>query len=240
MSRTADTGAADTGLVDTDRADTAAPAPGAAVPVTEVAGGAPGVRAPDPRRGRPRSAAADTAIVEAVLSMIEDGVSIGEMSMERIAREAGVGKATVYRRWPGKSALMLDVMRSLDTDIPPPAGASVRDDLVGIIEFLRIRGLAKRNSALLRTVVTHVKAQPALWREYHETVLQARREVLLSVLRRGMARGEIRTDRDIDLLADLFVGPVLSRAVLHEWADLPEGLAEEIVDTVLDGVRPRA
>lgn len=131
-------------------------------------------------------------------------------------------------------------MRSLDTDIPPPAGESVRDDLVGIIEFLRIRGLAKRNSALLRTIVTHVKAQPVLWREYHETVVQARREVLLSVLRRGMACGEIRTDRDIDLLADLFVGPVLSRAVLHEWADLPEGLAEEIVDTVLYGVRPRA
>ncbi|MFH9422885.1 TetR/AcrR family transcriptional regulator [Streptomyces sp. NPDC017529] len=193
----------------------------------------------DPRRGRPRNAAADTAIIEAVLHLIEDGVSIGELSMERIARQAGVGKATVYRRWPGKSELMLDVMRSLDTDIPPPAGESVRDDLVGIIEFLRIRGLAKRNSALLRTVVTHVKAQPALWREYHETVVQARREVLLSVLRRGMERGEIRTDRDTDLLADLFVGPVLSRALLHEWADLPEGLAEEIVDTVLDGVRPR-
>ncbi|MFK8846291.1 TetR/AcrR family transcriptional regulator [Streptomyces sp. Ac-502] len=200
---------------------------------------APDPHAEGPRRGRPRSAAADTAIIEAVLRMIEDGVSIGELSMEGIAREAGVGKATVYRRWPGKSALMLDVMRSLDTDVPPPAGVSVRDDLVGIIEFLRIRGLAKRNSALLRTVVTHVKAQPALWREYHETVVQARREVLLSVLRRGRERGEVRTDRDIDLLADLFVGPVLSRAVLHEWADLPEGLAEEIVDTVLDGVRPR-
>ncbi|MFI2234913.1 TetR/AcrR family transcriptional regulator [Streptomyces chrestomyceticus] len=227
MSGTAATGATDAlGVTDatgTGRADGAQ----AAAP------------APDPRRGRPRSPAADTAIIEAVLRMIEEGVSIGELSMERIAREAGVGKATVYRRWPGKSALMLDVMRSLDTDIPPPAGVSVRDDLVGIIEFLRIRGLAKRNSALLRTVVTHVKAQPALWREYHETVVQARREVLLSVLRRGRESGEVRTDRDIDLLADLFVGPVLSRAVLHEWADLPEGLAEEIVDTVLEGVRPR-
>ncbi|MEU6964124.1 TetR/AcrR family transcriptional regulator [Streptomyces chrestomyceticus] len=224
MNGTAATDATDaTDATGTDRADGAQ----AAAPAS------------DPRRGRPRSPAADTAIIEAVLRMIEDGVSIGELSMERIAREAGVGKATVYRRWPGKSALMLDVMRSLDTDIPPPAGVSVRDDLVGIIEFLRIRGLAKRNSALLRTVVTHVKAQPALWREYHETVVQARREVLLSVLRRGRECGEVRTDRDIDLLADLFVGPVLSRAVLHEWADLPEGLAEEIVDTVLEGVRPR-
>ncbi|MFJ8672834.1 TetR/AcrR family transcriptional regulator [Streptomyces sp. NPDC093589] len=190
------------------------------------------------RRGRPRSAAADTAIIEAVLRMIEDGASIGELSMERIAREAGVGKATVYRRWRGKSALMLDVMRSLDAPPLPPSGRSVRDDLVALLEFLRRRGLAKRNSALLRTVVSHVQAQPELWAEYHETVIRARHEALLEVLRRGMANGEIRADHDIETIADLFVGPMLARAVLHEWKELPDGLAEDIVDMVLEGVRP--
>ncbi|MFH8405995.1 TetR/AcrR family transcriptional regulator [Streptomyces sp. NPDC018019] len=242
MNRTAGTGAAAARehRHHREHREDAGAGPDAGAAAGHAPGPAPGpdTHAPDPRRGRPRNAAADTAIIEAVLRMIEDGVPIGELSMERIAREAGVGKATVYRRWPGKSELMLDVMRSLDTDIPPPAGESVRDDLVGIIEFLRIRGLAKRNSALLRTVVAHVKAQPELWREYHETVVRARREVLLSVLRRGMAQGEIRTDRDVDLLAELFVSPMLSRALLHEWTELPEGLAEEIVDTVLDGVRP--
>ncbi|WP_407553461.1 TetR/AcrR family transcriptional regulator [Streptomyces sp. Pv4-95] len=197
----------------------------------------PGPVAPE-RRGRPRSAAADTAIIEAVLRLIENGASIGELSMEGIAREAGVGKATVYRRWPGKSALMLDVMRSLDTPSPPPAGLSVRDDLILLLEFLRRRGLAKRNSALLRTVVSHVQAQPELWAEYHETVVRARHEALLAVLRRGMANGEIRTDHDVETVADLFVGPMLARAILHEWKELPDGLAEEIVDMVLEGVRP--
>jgi AcrR family transcriptional regulator len=191
------------------------------------------------RRGRPRSAAADTAIIEAVLRMIEDGASIGELSMERIAREAGVGKATVYRRWPGKNALMLDVMRSLDAPSPPPAGVSVRDDLVALLEFLRRRGLAKRNSAVLRTVVSHVQSQPDLWAEYHRTVVRARHQALLTVLRRGMANGEIRTDHDIETVADLFVGPMLARALLHEWRELPVGLAEDIVDMVLEGVRPR-
>lgn len=209
---------------------------------TEV--GAADVRPAEPggpapvRRGRPRSAAVDTAIIEAVLRMIEDGASIGELSMERIAREAGVGKATVYRRWPGKSALMLDVMRSLDEPSPPLNGASLRDDLVSLLEFLRRRGLAKRNSALLRTVVSHVQAQPELWAEYHETVVRARHEALLAVLRRGVADGEIRADRDVETIADLFVGPMLARAILHEWKELPEGLAEDIVDMVLEGVRP--
>ncbi|MFF4950219.1 TetR/AcrR family transcriptional regulator [Streptomyces chattanoogensis] len=199
--------------------------------------GQPGQPAPE-RRGRPRSAAADSAIIEAVLHLLEEGASIGDLSMERIARQAGVGKATVYRRWPGKSALMLDVMRSLD--IPPPQlnGDSVRDDLVALLEFLRRRGLAKRSSALLRTIVSHVQAQPELWAEYHETVVRARHEALLAVLRRGVARGEIRADHDIGTIADLFVGPMLARAILHDWKELPEGLAEDIVDMVLEGVRP--
>ncbi|BDH10584.1 MULTISPECIES: TetR/AcrR family transcriptional regulator [Streptomyces] len=207
---------------------------------SEVAAGErPGPAAPE-RRGRPRSAAADSAIIEAVLRLIEDGVSIGELSMERIAREAGVGKATVYRRWSGKSALMLDVMRSLDVPSPPLDGTSVRDDLVALLEFLRRRGLAKRSSALLRTVVSHVQAQPELWAEYHETVVRARHEALLGVLRRGVANGEIRTDHDLETIADLFVGPMLARAILHEWKELPESLSADIVDMVLEGVRPGA
>ncbi|MFC9740375.1 TetR/AcrR family transcriptional regulator [Streptomyces noursei] len=192
------------------------------------------------RRGRPRSAAADSAIVEAVLRLIEEGVPIAELSMERIAREAGVGKATLYRRWSGKSALLVDVMRSMDVPCPPLEGVSVRDDLVRLLEFLHRRGLAKRSSAVLRTVVSHVEAQPELWAEYHETVVRARHEVLLGVLRRGVATGEIRADRDLDTLAALFVGPMLARALLHEWQQLPEGLAEDVVDTVLEGVRPPA
>ncbi|MFH9228824.1 TetR/AcrR family transcriptional regulator [Streptomyces lydicus] len=206
-------------------------------PEVAAAGTRPGPAAPG-RRGRPRSAAADSAIIEAVLRLIEDGVSIGDLSMERIAREAGVGKATVYRRWPGKSALMLDVMRSLDAQGPRLDGASVRDDLVSLLEFLRRRGLARRSSALLRTVVAHVQTQPELWAEYHDTVVRARHEALLDVLRRGMANGEIRTDRDPETLADLFVGPLLARALLHEWKELPEGFAADVVDMVLEGVRP--
>ncbi|MEU5609421.1 TetR/AcrR family transcriptional regulator [Streptomyces sparsogenes] len=200
-----------------------------------TASGCAGARLP----GRPRSAAADAAIIEAALRLIEEGATIGELSIERIAREAGVGKATVYRRWSGKEALMIDVMRSLEEPNPRPAGASVRDDLVTLLELMRRRGLAKRNSALLRTVVTQMHANQELWRAYDAHVIAARREMLYEVLRRGMARGEIRGDLDLELLADLFTGPMLSRVILHEWKALPEGLAETIVDTVLEGVRPR-
>ncbi|WP_414726377.1 TetR/AcrR family transcriptional regulator [Streptomyces sp. 796.1] len=240
----------------TDAATASAPAPDPVV----AAAGAPGPRRaatatavagdgldalPEPagggageRRGRPRSAAADTAIVETVLRLLEEGATVADLSMERIAREAGVGKATVYRRWSGKPALMLDVMQALDSDTPAPTGASVRDDLVQMLESMRRRGLAKRQSALVRTVLTQVKAQPELWDAYHTNVIQKRQQVMREILTRGMASGEIRADEDVDFVAELFVGPMLSRVLLHEWQELPEGLAERIVDTVLDGVRP--
>ncbi|MFK4265364.1 TetR/AcrR family transcriptional regulator [Streptomyces milbemycinicus] len=187
--------------------------------------------------GRPRSAAVDAAIIEATLRLIEEGATIGELSIEGIAREAGVGKATVYRRWSGKDALLIDVVRSLEEPSRPALGVSVRDDLVTILERMRRRGLAKRSSALLRTVLTQMHANRKLWRAYEDHVIAARREVMYEVLRRAMANGEIRDDLDVELIADLFTGPMLSRTILHERKALPEGLAETIVDTVLKGVR---
>ncbi|MEU5423755.1 TetR/AcrR family transcriptional regulator [Streptomyces sp. NPDC020667] len=165
---------------------------------------------------------------------------MGELSMERIAREAGVGKATLYRRWAGKEELMLDVLRSMDDAVPELPGTSARDDLVVLLELLRRRGLAKRSSAVLRTVISQVQAHPRLWKEYHRTVILARRATVRTVLRRGVATGELRSDLDVQLLSDLFVSPMLSRAMFDEWEDLPEGLAEEIVDAVMEGARPRA
>ncbi len=189
-------------------------------------------------RGRPRSARADAAIVEAVLRLLEEGVPAGELSMERVARTAGVGKATVYRRWPNRDALLLDVMRALDEPLPEPAGVSVRDDLVALLEFLRRRGTGRRSGALMRGMLARFQSQPRLWDAYQETVIRSRREALCAVLRRGMATGEIRSDAEPALLADLFAGPVLMSALLQEGE--PAGAAarpEHVVDLLLEGVR---
>jgi len=192
------------------------------------------------RRGRPRSEAVERAIIESVLHLLEEGTSIDALSIERVARTAGVGKATVYRRWPGKDALLLEVVRALEEPQTEPAGVSVRDDLVALLEWYRRKGLAKRNSAVLRTMMSHLTSHPKLWEQYHDSVIKVRRETLHGVLRRGVASGELRGDLDIELLGELFSGPMLTRTILHEWKDLPEGLAEQIVDSVLNGVRASA
>ncbi|MFJ9668518.1 TetR/AcrR family transcriptional regulator [Streptomyces sp. NPDC101219] len=191
-----------------------------------------------PARGRPRSEAVERAVIEGVMKLIEDGVPLAELSIERIARTAGVGKATIYRRWSGKEQLFVDVMRAAEPPDPELPGVSVRDDLVVLLEALRLRGLAGRTSAILHHVRAQMKSSPRLWDAYHATVVAPRRRLGLEVLRRGQANGELRADVDLDLLSDIVVGPLLVRTVLHPDADLPDGLAEQVVDTLLEGLRP--
>jgi AcrR family transcriptional regulator len=172
------------------------------------------------------------------MELLEDGVPLAELSIERIARTAGVGKATIYRRWSGKEQLFVDVMRAAEPPDPQLPGTSLRDDLVVLLESLRRRGLAGRTSAILHNVRAQMKSSPDLWAAYHDTVIVPRRRLGLEVLRRGRETGELRADVDIELLNDIVVGPLLVRTVLRPDADLPDDLAEQVVDTLLEGLRP--
>ncbi|WP_037906371.1 TetR/AcrR family transcriptional regulator [Actinacidiphila yeochonensis] len=192
------------------------------------------------RRGRPRDAAVDVRVVDTVLRLIGEGASIADLTMEGIAREAGVAKATVYRRWAGKDALLLDVLAAIE---PPPVArrsGSLRDDLVAAVEYIRLRGLAKRESGLMRSMMAQMESSPELWRRYRDTVVAARRRLLTDLLARGVAEGGIRPELggDLDLLADMVAGPVLARATLRPDAPLPPDLAERVVDILLQGMRP--
>ncbi|MFE3634369.1 TetR/AcrR family transcriptional regulator [Streptomyces cellostaticus] len=195
-----------------------------------------------PARGRPRSEAVERAIIEGVMKLLEDGVPLAELSIERVARTAGVGKATIYRRWSGKEELFVDVIRAAEPPDPELPGTSMRDDLVVLVEALRRRGLVSRSSAILHNVYAQMKSSPKIWVAYHASVIAPRRVLVMDVLRRGQESGELRPDIDLELANDMFVGPMLLRSVLRPDtrpdADLSEGLSERIVDTVLEGLRP--
>ncbi|MFJ3902187.1 TetR/AcrR family transcriptional regulator [Streptomyces sp. NPDC090025] len=201
--------------------------------------GGPGTPGGPARRGRPRSEAADQAIFDAAIGLLESGVPLTDLSIERLARTAGVGKATIYRRWTGKEDLLIDLMRSIEPPDPVLPGTSLRDDVVALLESMRQRGLAKRTSALLHNVFSQMQLYPKLWDAYHATVIEPRRRIGLDAIRRGMDRGEIRADLDIEVVNDLLTGPMLSRVVLRPGSDLKPGLAEQFVDSVLEGITPR-
>ncbi|MFI5528276.1 TetR/AcrR family transcriptional regulator [Kitasatospora sp. NPDC051853] len=197
-----------------------------------------------PRRGRPRSEAAEQAIFEAVERLMEGGAGLVELSIERIAAEAGVGKATIYRRWPNKEALLVDVVARLE--MPEPvlsAGGGVRDDLIAMIEYMRRRGVAKRSRWVLKSALGQMEGLPELRAVYKERIVRPRRELARQIIQRGVDEGLLRSDLDPELLAEMVMGPILIRTMLWDEAPLDdEKLAERMVDAVLDGaaVRPRS
>ncbi|MFF9790591.1 TetR/AcrR family transcriptional regulator [Streptomyces bacillaris] len=193
----------------------------------------------EPRRGRPRSAAAERAILDAVIALLEAGEPLAGLSIERIARTAGVGKATIYRRWSGKEELFVDVVRDMEPDDPQISGTEGLADLRILLESLRTRGLAQRSSALLHNIFAQMKSHPKLWDEYFGTVIAPRRAAMLAAVRRAVAAGELRDDLDVELIDDLFVGPVLVRTVHRPEAPLPDDLVDRLMTALLQGLAPR-
>ncbi|MFE9361424.1 TetR/AcrR family transcriptional regulator [Streptomyces sp. NPDC006978] len=194
----------------------------------------------EPRRGRPRSAAAERAILDAVLELLESGETLDGLSIERVARTAGVGKATIYRRWSGKEELFLDVLRDIEPDDPTVSGTAGLDDLRIMLESMRTRSVAQRSSALLHNVFVQMKKHPRLWTEYQSTVLAPRRAAMLAAVQRAVDAGELRGDLDVELMNDLFLGPMLVRTVHRPEAPLPEDLADRIIRTLLQGLAPHS
>lgn len=193
------------------------------------------------RRGRPRNADLDRAVIETVLTLLGDGVTFAEMSMEGIARAAGVGKATIYRRWPSKEALLFDVLATMEVPLPEPARRSVREDLATALGSVRKHNVAKRESTLMRNMQSQIQSSPELWQRYYDTFIVSRRRVLGEILERGIANGEIRAElgADLDLLIDMVVGPLLTRTFQRPDDPVEEDLIERLVAVLLEGMRPR-
>ncbi len=173
--------------------------------------------------------------------MLGDGITFAEMSMEGIARAAGVGKATIYRRWLSKEALLFDVLATMEVPLPEPARRSVREDLVTALGSVRKHNLAKRESTLMRNMQSQIQSSPELWQRYYDTFIVSRRRVLGEILQRGIANGEIRAElgTDLDLLIDMVVGPLLTRTFQRPDDPVEEDLVERLVAVLLEGMGPR-
>ncbi|MEU6078834.1 TetR/AcrR family transcriptional regulator [Micromonospora sp. NPDC047074] len=188
--------------------------------------------------GRPRSARADEAIVEAALDLLAEGSTIEAISIEAIAARAGVGKATIYRRWPGKDALLRDALRTLKGSPPEPVGRSVRDDLILLVGAIG-QHIDPRAERIMPCLVPEVNRSPEQYQLY-QNIIEPRRAVMREVLRRGVRTGELRPDLDIEVAMAMLSGPMLVQRVMRWHPDLDEAtLPERIVDGVLAGIRAR-
>jgi len=193
----------------------------------------PGQRRP----GRPRSERAERAIIDAALSVFAESGPEG-LCIETVAARAGVGKATIYRRWQGKEELLLDAIGTLATPLPEPAGRSVREDLVTLLAAMRDSVADPRRAREFALLLGEGAKYPRLMARYVETMLEPRREVIRSVLRRGVATGELRASTDIEAALSMLTGAILARGK-YDRASMPPGYVERVVDELLLGLAPR-
>ena len=154
----------------------------------------------------------------------------GRMSLEAIAAEAGVGRAALYRRWPDKAALATAALEHLRVSEAPMQTGDTRRDLIAQLERVRRFYTQLRGMAMVGALLTEEERHPELLARFRERVVGPRREQLRAVLLEGQARGDIRTDVDLDVAAAALVGSFYARYLAGDR--FPPGWSEAVVDTV--------
>ena len=184
-------------------------------------------------RGRPRSAEAHAAILEAALALlVEEGYR--GFSMERVAERAGVGKATIYRRFASKDELLKEAIASLSADFEYVDTGSLASDWLATVAS----GTAHPAIQKIPQLLGDLMAQPELHRIFSEHLVEPRRAVGRKMLERAQERGEIRKDADLEVAIDLLVGSLIYR-LLRTGGD-PRGvaaLAPAALETLVDGLK---
>jgi AcrR family transcriptional regulator len=186
------------------------------------------------RPGRPRSERAEQAIIDAAIEAIGER-GIDGVHCEDVAARAGVGKATLYRRWPGKEDLLMAAFAAMKRPMPTPRGESVREDLVELLTVLAADADDPRHAQQYALLHGAGERYPRLVARYRAEVIEPRRELVRSVLRRGVADGQLRPDTDIEVAMLMLSGGVMARGK-HEPAPAEPGFAARVVDELLRGI----
>ena len=188
------------------------------------------------RPGRPRSEQADQAILAAALDLFAE-CGPDSLCIEQVAAKAGVGKATIYRRWPGKEDMLVDALATVGTQLPEPQGKSVRADLIALLSAICRDAADPRRARLFALLQGEGRRYPKLMARYLATVVQPQRELVRSVLRRGVATGELRENTDIEAASFLLHGAVLQS--MYGPGTTDARYARRVVEELLRGLAAR-
>lgn len=188
------------------------------------------------RPGRPRSAEAHGAILDATFELLKE-VGYDALAMEAIATRAGVGKATVYRRWSTKEALVAEALERFMRAIRVPDTGTTRDDLLGMMDSAVAMYREPSTHGLLSALVAAMARSERIAQAVRSGFIAARRDGLRQVLERGVARGDLRQGLDLELALDVLGGPLFYRALIT-GGPIDERLTRDVVDVVLRGLAP--
>lgn len=174
--------------------------------------------------GRVRSEASRVAILNATLKLLETQ-TLQQISIEAIAKTAGVGKATIYRWWSSKVSVVIDAFVQNHTVLTPmPKGVSCREAITVHIHRM-VQQYSERSGRLVAQILAEGQSDPDVLREFRDRFFTGRRKMVREVIDEGRRNGEFRTDMDTEFLMDMVYSPVYFRLIMghlplnQEFAD---------------------
>ena len=179
-----------------------------------------------------RSARSDKAILDATRELLADG-GVRDLTVEGVAARAGVAKTTIYRRWRGKHELALAVLIDMvEHVVATPDLGDTRAELVSFVDAaVTILG-STLMGRVMQGLVSDLASDPGLATAFQDRVVAMRIAEADRLLARGIERGDLRADTDVELAHELLFGPVYYRLLLS-GAPLDAGLAGRVVDAVI-------
>jgi AcrR family transcriptional regulator len=185
------------------------------------------------RPGRPRDVRAGAAIMDAAVAVLADK-GPGGFTVDAVAARAGCGKATIYRRWPSRAALLLDTAHHMGLEPGDIDTGSLRGDLIALLTELGTKMRDTASGRILPGVIAEASVQPEM-RAVLAAFIDDRRERPRALLARAVERGELPAGADVELLLDLLGGTVIYRELI---ACRPTDRAynTRLVDQVLSGM----
>jgi AcrR family transcriptional regulator len=194
----------------------------------------------DPKRaaGRPRDARATQGILKAALEL---GMELGfdGLTVEGIAARAGVGKSTIYRRWPDAWSIVADAVFADAGRISPVQQRATARESFRVSMRLVARSFRGHFGEILRPLIGRAQVDKTLRQALARHWLAARREISRKIVRRGIASGELRAGLDADIVLDALYGSLYHRLLLPYEGDavrLSDAYVDALIDTVFGGL----
>lgn len=189
------------------------------------------------KKGRPRNIETEKAILAASYDLLlENG--FGTVTVEKIAERAKVSKATIYKWWPNKAAVVMDgFLSAAMSRLPVPDTGSVLDDIVIQVSNLA-KFLTSREGKVINELIAEGQFDKKLAEEYRLRYFNPRRLDSRRILERGVERGELKKDLDIELSIDLIYGPLFYR-LLVTGENLDEPFIRTIINYAFAGIQQK-
>lgn len=189
------------------------------------------------QRGRPRDPAINDAILDATRELLLD-VGYAGLSMEAVAARARISKPTLYLRYPSKGVLVFDAVFGRTKAFAMPAAGDLLSDLREAYAWAVEEFAASEARAALPGILAEVSASQELGQLARTTVIEPEYARVHALLERAQDRGEVRSDVDLNLVIDAFLGTALARATIL-GNPLDHDAGDRLVDLLVNGLSPR-